>query len=125
MTPGPWLQLAFVLGEAALTLVSGGVIFIIISRASGPGVLGTYALALAWLALFQGASRFGIPEYILREAGAHGRDATGRSGSRDASGLGSGFVATCLMLVTVRFLGYSAYVVQVITVTVWHRSRPS
>ena len=117
MTPRPWLQLAFVLGEAALTLVSGGVIFIIISRASGPGVLGTYALALTWLALFQGASSFGIPEYILREAGAHGRDAAGQVVHAMLLGLGSGFVAICLMLVTVRFLGYSAYVVQVITVT--------
>jgi O-antigen/teichoic acid export membrane protein len=117
MTHKPWLQLAFVIGEAALTLVSGGVIFIIISRASGPEVLGTYALALAWLALFQGVSSFGIPEYILREAGAHGRDAAGQVVHAMLLGLGCGFVAICLMLITVRFLGYSAYVVQVITVT--------
>ena len=117
MTHRPWLQLAFLIGEAALTLVSGGVIFIIISRASGPEVLGTYALALAWLALFQGISSFGIPEYALREAGAHGRDAAGQVVHAMLLGLGSGFVAICLMLITVRFLGYSAYVVQVITVT--------
>jgi O-antigen/teichoic acid export membrane protein len=117
MTHKPWLQLAFIIGEAALTLVSSGVIFIIISRASGPEVLGSYALALAWLALFQGVSSFGIPEYILREAGAHGRDAAGQVVHAMLLGLGSGFVAICLMLVTVRFLGYSAYVVQVITVT--------
>ena len=73
MTHRPSLQLAFVVGEAALTLVSVGVIFIIISHASGPEVLGTYALAVAWLALFQGVSSFGIPGYILREAGAYGQ----------------------------------------------------
>ena len=117
MAHRPWLQLAFVIGEAALTLVSGGVMFIIISRASGPEVLGTYALALAWLALFQGVSSFGFPEYILREAGAHGRDAAGQVVHAMLLGLGSGFVAIGLMLITVRFLGYSAYVVQVITVT--------
>jgi O-antigen/teichoic acid export membrane protein len=117
MTYRPWLQLAFLIGEAALTLVSGGVIFIIISRAAGPEVLGTYALALAWLAVFQGVSSFGIPEYILREAGAHGRDAAGQVVHAMLLGLGSGFLAICLMLTTVRFLGYSAYVVQVITVT--------
>jgi O-antigen/teichoic acid export membrane protein len=117
MTHRPWLQLAFVIGEAALTLVSVGVLFIIISRVSGPEVLGTYALALAWLALFQGVSSFGIPEYILREAGAHGRDAAGQVVHAMLLGLGSGFVAICLMLITVRFLGYSAYLVQVITVT--------
>jgi O-antigen/teichoic acid export membrane protein len=117
MTHRPWLQLAFVMGEAALTLVSGGVLFIIISRASGPQVLGTYALALAWLALFQGVSSFGIPEFILREAGAHGLDAAGQVVHAMLLGLGSGFAAICLMLIAVRFLGYSAYVVQVITVT--------
>jgi O-antigen/teichoic acid export membrane protein len=117
MTHRPWLQLAFVIGEAALTLVTGGVIFIIISRASGPEVLGTYALALAWLALFQGVSSFGIPEYILREVGAHERDAAGQVVHAMFLGLGSGFVAICLMLITVRFLGYSAYIIQVISVT--------
>lgn len=117
MTHRPWLQLAFVLGEAALTLVSGGVIFIIISRASGPEVLGSYALALAWLALFQGISSFGIPEYVLREAGAHGRDAAGQVIHAMLLGLGSGLAAICLMLIAVRYLGYSAHVVRVITVT--------
>jgi O-antigen/teichoic acid export membrane protein len=117
MTHRPWLQLAFVIGEAALTLVSGGALFVIISRASGPAVLGTYALALAWLALFQGVSSFGIPEYILREAGAHGRNAAGQVIHAIFLGLGSGFGAICLMLIAVRFLGYSAYVVHVITVT--------
>jgi O-antigen/teichoic acid export membrane protein len=112
----PWRQLAFVLGEAGLFLVSGGVLFVIISRASGPEVLGTYALALAWLALFQGVSSFGIPEYILREAGAHGRDAAGQVFHAMLLGLGSGFAAICLMLITVRLLGYSATVVQVITI---------
>ncbi|MBV8142171.1 MAG: polysaccharide biosynthesis protein [Verrucomicrobia bacterium] len=117
MAHRPWLQLAFVIGEAALTLVSGGVLFIIISHVSGPEVLGTYALALAWLALFLGVSSFGIPEYILREAGAHGRDAAGAVINAMSMGVGSVFVAICLMLITVRFLGYSAHVVQVITVT--------
>jgi O-antigen/teichoic acid export membrane protein len=117
MTHRPWLQLAFVIGEAVLTLFSGGVLFIIISRAAGPEVLGTYALALAWLALFQGVSSFGIPGYILREAGAHRGDAAGQVFSAMMLGLGSGFLAICLMLITVRFLGYSPYIVQVITVT--------
>jgi O-antigen/teichoic acid export membrane protein len=117
MTHRPWLQLAFVIGEVALTLVSGAVLFIIISRASGPEVLGTYALALAWLALFQGVSSFGVPEYILREAGAHGRDAGGQVVHAMLLGLGSGFVAICLMLITIRLLGYSAYIVQVVTIT--------
>jgi len=116
MTHRPSLQLAFVVGEAALTFVSVGVIFIIISRASGPEVLGTYALALAWLALFQGVSSFGIPGYILREAGAYGQDAARQVVHAMLLGLGSGFVAIFLMLITARFLGYSAYVTQVMTI---------
>jgi hypothetical protein len=47
-------QLAFILGDAALSLLSSGVLFISISRLSGPELLGTYALAFAWLTLFQG-----------------------------------------------------------------------
>lgn len=117
MAQKPWLQLAFIVGEASLNLVSGGLIFVIVSRASGPEVLGFYALALAWLALFQGMSSFGIPEYILREAGAHGQGAAPQVVHAMILGLGSGFVAICLMLITVQFLGYSRYVVQIITIS--------
>ena len=112
----PWRQLAFVLGEAVLSLVSGGVMFIIISRVSGPDLLGTYALALAWLMLFQGVSSFGIPGFLMREVGAHGRDAAEQVVHAMLLGLGSGFVALCLMLAAVRLLGYSAYLVQVISI---------
>jgi len=94
----PWRQLAFVLGEAILSLVSGGVMFIIISRVSGPDLLGTYALALAWLMLFQGVSSFGIPGFLMREVGADGRDAAGQVVHAMLLGLGSGFLALCLML---------------------------
>lgn len=112
----PWRQLAFVLGEAGLSLVSSGVLFIIISRVSGPELLGTYALALAWLMLFQGLSSFGIPEFLMREVGAYGRDAAGQVVQAMLLGTGSGFVALCLMLAAVRVMGYSALLVQVITI---------
>jgi O-antigen/teichoic acid export membrane protein len=116
MPQKPWRQLAFVLGEAALSLISSGVLFIIISRVSGPELLGTYALAFAWLMLFQGMSSFGIPEFLMREVGAYRRDAAGHVFHAMLLGLGSGFVAICLMLATVRLLGYSTYLVQVITI---------
>jgi O-antigen/teichoic acid export membrane protein len=116
MPQKPWLQLAFVLGEAALSLVSSGILFIIISRVSGPELLGTYALASAWLMLFQGVSSFGIPEFLMREVGGYGRDAAGQVVHAMLLGLGSGFVALCLMLAAVRLLGYSTYLVQVITI---------
>src|SRR5229473_5836701 len=116
MPQKPWRQLVFLLGEAALSLVSSGALFIIISRVSGPELLGTYALAVAWLMLFQGVSSFGIPEFLMREVGAYGRDAAGQVVHTMLLGLGSGFVALGLMLGAVRLLGYSAYIVQVITI---------
>lgn len=112
----PWRQLAFVLGEVGLTLVSSGVLFIIISHVSGRELLGAYALALAWMTLFQGVSSFGIPEFLMREAGAHGRDVAGQVVHTMLLGLGSGLVALLLMLAAVRLLGYSPYLVQVITI---------
>ena len=116
MSQKPWRQLAFVLGEAALSLVSGGVLFIIISRTSGPELLGEYALSIAWLMLFQGVSSFGIPEFIMRETGAHGRDATGQVVHAMVLGLGTGLAAICVMLVLVRTLGYRADLVQAISI---------
>jgi O-antigen/teichoic acid export membrane protein len=112
----PWRQLAFILGEAALSLVSGGVLFIIISRVSGPKLLGTYALAIAWLMLFQGVSSFGIPEFLMREVGVYGRDAAEYVAHAILLGIGSGVVALGLMLAAVRLFGYSTYLVQVITI---------
>ena len=116
MPQKPWLQLAFILGEAGLSLVSSGVLFIVISRVSGPELLGTYALAFSWLMLFQGMSSFGIPEFLMREVGGHGRDAAGQVVHAMLLGLGSGFVAICLMLTAVRLLGYPTYLVEVITI---------
>ena len=116
MSQKPWRQLAFVLGEAALSLVSGGVLFIIISRTSGPELLGEYALSIAWLMLFQGGSSFGIPEFIMRETGAHGRDAAGQVVHAMVLGLGTGLAAICVMLVLVRTLGYRADLVQAISI---------
>ncbi len=116
MNQKPWRQLAFVLGEAFLSLLSGGVLFVIISRASGPALLGTYALALAWLMLFQGVSSFGIPEFILREAGAHGRDGASQVVHAMLLGVGTGLLATALMLISVRLLGYPSDIVLAISI---------
>ncbi|MBV9288124.1 MAG: oligosaccharide flippase family protein, partial [Hyphomicrobiales bacterium] len=116
MPQKPWRQLAFVLGEAALALLSGGFLYVLISRISGPELLGVYALALAWLMLFQGISSFGIPEFILREAGAHGRDAAGQVVHALLLGLGSGIAAICLMLAVVNLLAYSPALTKPISV---------
>src|SRR2546430_1708074 len=116
MPQKPWRQLVFVLGEAALSLVSSGALFIIISRVSGAELLGTYALAVAWLLLFQGVSSLAIPEFLIREVGAYGRDAAGQVVHAMLLGLLSGFAGLCLMLVASRLLGYPTYLVEVITI---------
>lgn len=59
-------------GEAFLLLLTGGVLFIFISRLGGPDLLGEYSLVLAWILLFQGIAGFGIPEFIMRETGIRG-----------------------------------------------------
>ena len=112
----PWRQLVFTVGEAALSLASTGVLFIIISRVGGPVLLGTYALAGAWLLLFQGASSFGVPEFLMREVGAHGRAAAGQVVHALVVGLASGSVAMGAMVVSVRLVGYADGLVQVITI---------
>lgn len=116
MPQKPWRQLAFVLGEAALSLVSSGILFIIISRVGGPELFGTYALAFGWLMLFQGVSTFGIPEFLMREVGAYGRDAAGQVVHAILLGLASGILSLCLMLAAVHLFGYSAYVIKAITI---------
>lgn len=112
----PWNQLAFVIGEAVLSLISGGAIFIVISRLSGPDLLGTYALALAWLLAFQGLSGFGIPAFIMREVGAYGRNAADQVVHAMLLSLGTGLLGLGLMLGATRVVGYSADLVDVITV---------
>jgi O-antigen/teichoic acid export membrane protein len=111
-----WRQLAFVLGEAALAPLSSGFVFIMISRVSGPDVLGTYALALGWLMLFQGISSFGVPEFIMREVGGYGRAAAAQVFHAILLGLGSGFVGLCLMTVVARLPGYSLSLAHIITI---------
>ncbi len=112
----PWRHLAFILGEAGLSLMSGGVLFVVISRLSGPVLLGVYALAFAWLLLFQGIGSFGIPEFILREVGAQGSDAAAEVTRAILLGVGCAALSTCLMLTVPRAFGYSADLIEAITV---------
>lgn len=65
-------QFLLILGEAFLLLLTGGVLFILVSRLGGPDLLGEYSLVLAWILLFQGLAAFGIPDFVTREAGIHG-----------------------------------------------------
>ena len=67
-------QLLLALGEVFLLLVTGAVLFILVSRLAGPEIFGEYSLVLAWLLLFQGIAGFGIPEFVMRETGIRGDD---------------------------------------------------
>ncbi|MGD9614983.1 MAG: flippase [Alphaproteobacteria bacterium] len=112
----PWHQLLFVLGEAVLTLLSGAVLFVVVSHVGGPELLGTYALAFAWLALFQGLSSFGIPEFLMREVGSHGQAASGQVFHTSLLGLASGVAAIALMAIGSRLLDYPAPAVEAVSV---------
>lgn len=116
MSGKPWLQLVFVLGEAVLSLLSNGVLFILISRIGGPELLGTYALAAAWLMLCQGVSSFGIPEYIMREVGSHGAEASTQVLHSLLLGLFSGALAMAVLLGGARLMNYPPEVVDAISV---------
>lgn len=65
-------QFLLILGEAFLLLLTGGVLFVLVSRLGGPNLLGEYSLVLAWVLLFQGLAAFGIPDFVTREAGIRG-----------------------------------------------------
>ena len=62
-------QFLFLGGEAVTFAFSGAVMFILISRVSGPELLGQYSLAFAWILVFQSIGNFGIPEFLMREFG--------------------------------------------------------
>ncbi|MFO1431512.1 MAG: flippase [Candidatus Competibacteraceae bacterium] len=81
-------------GEAFLLLLSGGVLFIVISRVAGPELFGQYSLIIAWIMLFERAASFGIPELIMRETGIHGQE----SGRHVVHGLAIGLVAALLAM---------------------------
>ncbi len=103
-------KLLLVLGEVFLQLVTGGVLFILVSRLAGPELFGEYSLVLAWILLFQGIAGFGIPEFILRETGIRSS-----GGDRYAyHGLIIGFltsaVAMAIMLVVSVVLDYPEHV---------------
>jgi O-antigen/teichoic acid export membrane protein len=64
-------QLAMLFGEGAILASAGAALYIVISRVSGSQLLGQYSLIFAWLMLFQSIGSFGIPEFLLKEMGAH------------------------------------------------------
>lgn len=89
-------QLLLVLGEVFLLLVTGGVLFILVSRLAGPELFGEYSLVLAWIFLFQGVAGFGIPEFVMRETGI-----LGASGGRHVyHGLIVGLVTSAIAMGT-------------------------
>ena len=71
---GTVVQLALLLGEMAIVFASGVLVYVLISRASGPELLGQYSLVLSWLTLFQAFAGFGVSEWVMREIGRSPQD---------------------------------------------------
>lgn len=103
-------QLLLVFGEAFLLLLTGGVLFILVSRLAGPELLGEYSLVLAWILLFQGIAGFGIPEFIMRETGIRGADGARHIYHGLVIGLATSVAAMGLMQALTAVLHYSAHI---------------
>jgi O-antigen/teichoic acid export membrane protein len=108
MTSRPSIQLALLMGEGFLLLLSGGAMFVVISRCAGPDLLGEYSLVFAWMMLAGGLASFGIPEFIMRELGR--LEAAGGRHAVHGMAIGSAFsvAATVLMAAVVPLFGYAA-----------------
>lgn len=90
-------QLAMLLGEMAIVFASGVLVYVLISRASGPELLGQYSLVLSWLTLFQAFAGFGVSEWVMREIGRSPKDG-GTVGEALALGIVSSVGASALMV---------------------------
>jgi O-antigen/teichoic acid export membrane protein len=90
-------QLAMLLGEMAIVFASGVLVYVLISRVSGPELLGHYALVLSWLTLFQAFAGFGVSEWVMREIG-RAPEAGSAVGEALALGLASSVAASALMV---------------------------
>ncbi len=89
-----------VFGEAVVLFASGLVTHVLISRWSGPELLGQYSVVLAWIVLLQGVGSFGLPEFAARELGRV-RD---EQGKYLAHGLMIGLAASALTMALVASL---------------------
>jgi O-antigen/teichoic acid export membrane protein len=93
------------LGEMAIVFASGVLVYVLISRASGPELLGHYSLVLSWLTLFQAFAGFGVSEWVMREIGRSPQD--GRTiGEALALGIVSSLGASGLMVGMASMWGY-------------------
>ncbi len=96
------------LGEAFLMLLTGGVLFVLVSRLGGPDLLGEYSLVLAWILLFQGLAAFGIPDFVMREAGIRGAGSAPYVYHGFLIGFATSVAAMAILLTLTVFLDYAA-----------------
>ena len=102
---GTVAQLAMLLGEMAMVFASGVLVYVLISRVSGPELLGHYSLALSWLTLFQAFAGFGMSEWVMREVGRRPEDGAA-VGEALAVGVASSLVASAVMVGAASLWGY-------------------
>lgn len=103
-------QFLLFFGEAFLLLLTGGVLFILISRLGGPDLLGEYSLVLAWILLFQGVAAFGIPEFIMRETGIRGAESAPYLYQGFIIGLATSTAAMGILLAATVVLDYPTHI---------------
>lgn len=106
-------QLLMLALEAFFLFLTGVIVYVLISRASGVELLGEYCLVFAWISLFQVMSSFGMPEFIMRETARLAPD----SGHRYINhtlllGLCSSAVFSLLMASAMFFTSYPANIIR-------------
>ena len=102
------IQFLLLGGEALAFAGSGAIIFILISRLSGPELLGQYSLSLAWILLFQSIGGFGVSEYLMRELGRFEDQALKYFTHGGIIGLGASLTAMAIMAGMVQFFNYDS-----------------
>ena len=99
--------------EAFFLFLTGVVVYIFISRASGAELLGEYAFVFAWVSLFQAMASFGVPEFMLRETARLDPDSEPKYISHALLlGLCSSAVLTLVMASAMFFSNYTENVIR-------------
>ena len=103
-------QFLLTFGEVFVLLLTGAVLFILISRLGGPDLLGEYSLVLAWILLFQGIAGFGIPEFIMRETGIRGAASAPYVYQGLVIGIATSTAAIGILIALTAVLDYAAHI---------------
>jgi O-antigen/teichoic acid export membrane protein len=115
-TPKTSLQLAFLGGEMLIYLISGLLLYVVISRVAGPVLLGQYTLVLSWMLVFQALGNFGISELLMREFGRFSDQRSEYLGAGIILGATASITMIPLMVLASSLAGYDQQMMTALTI---------